>query len=1017
MTLSALTYRHRRLIYLLVVAVTGAGLLALFSLPASIYPEANFSRIAIIAQSATRGPRDMTVAVTRPIEEAMGGVLELRRIRSRTVQGGVEISLDFSPSADIQVALQQVQGRLAALRADLPADVSLFADRLTPSAFPIIQYQLTGAPPIVLRDLAQYLIRPRLAGLPDVGSVEVQGGRVRQITIALDPARLSSTGIGVDEVADAVRSANVVTAAGRIERHYRQYSVVVSGLTPDPAAVGEVVVRQAGGRNVRVADLGHVAYGMDDLFQIFTGDGRPAALINVSRQLNGNVLTVERGVAAVMDSIRPQLPRGAQLELVYNQAALVRESVGSVRDAMLLGGFFAVLVLLVFLGNWRVTLAAALTLPLSVIGTFAGLHLAGQSLNLMSLGGLAVAIGLIIDDAVVVVENIERRLALHPDEPPGEVVRRGTDEIFGAVAGSTLTTVVVFAPLGLLEGVVGDFFRSFAIALAISVVLSLVLAMTLIPALVEHWLLSAGVLSSRRGLSLARLEAWYTRRVAGILRHRRLALLGVAGLVVLAVGLARVMGTDFLPAMDEGGFILDYWTPTGSSLAETDRELHQIESILQADPDIQAFSRRTGAELGFAATAPNRGDITVLLHPLGAREASVYEVMDRVRLRIETELPEVRVEFVQLLQDIIGDLAGNPEPVEIKLFSADQAAAERSGVAIGSVIDTIPGLVDVFNGVQGRDPEVRVTLEPGAARRLGLTNAEVSDQARASLFGAEAGSAREFDRLVPIVARLPDSVRFDPDIVSRLPVVGPDGWAPLASLGSVQDTSEAAELQRENLRPLVAVTGRVSGSSLGAVMQRVRAAVAKVPLPAGVDLELGGQWVSQRRAFRQLFLVFLLASVTVLGVLVAQFRSYRGALAIALAAPLGITGAFLALVVTGVPFNVSSFMGLILLIGLVVKNGIILLDAAMRQREAGLGEEEALVEAGRIRMRPILMTTLCTLAGLLPLAFGFGSGSELQRPLAIAVVGGLTLSTVVTLVMLPVGLEWLGALRERSDDM
>lgn len=1012
MSLSALTHRHRRLLYLAVASLTAGGLLSLFNLPASIYPEANFSRIAIIAQSATREPRDMTVAITRPIEEAMSGVLHLRRIRSRTVQGAAELSLDFSPGVDIQLALQQVQGRLAALRGNLPADVTLFADRLTPSAFPIIQYQVTGAPPIVLRDLALYLIRPRLVGLPDVGSVEVQGGRVRQITVTLDPARLAVTGIGVDEVAAAIRAANVVTAAGRIEREYRQHTVIISGLTPDPSAVSQVVVRQVAGRPVHVTDLGGVAYGMEDQFKIITGDGRPAALINISRQVNGNVLTVEQGVAAVMDSIRLQLPQGAQLELVYDQAALVRESVASVRDAMLLGGFFAVLVLLVFLGNWRVTLAAALTLPLSVIGTFAGLWLAGQSLNLMSLGGLAVAIGLIIDDAVVVVENIERRLALHPNEPPAEIVRRGTEEIFGAVAGSTVTTVVVFAPLGLLQGVVGDFFRSFAIALAISVALSLVLATTLIPAIIERWMLSPGVLSSRRGLSLQRMEAAYTHWIRSILRHRRLALVGLAALVLATVGLAGVMGTDFLPAMDEGGFILDYWTPTGSSLAETDRELHQIEAILTADPDIQAFSRRTGAELGFAATAPNRGDITVLLKPRGARESSVYAVMDRVRVRVEAEIPEVRIEFVQLLQDIIGDLAGNPEPVEVKLFSTDHAAAERAGRAMGTALEGIPGLVDLFDGVQGRNPEVRIDLDPRAVGRLGLTNAAVADQARASLFGEDAGAAREYDRLVPIQVRLPDSVRYTSDIAARLPIIGPAGWAPLGALGVVRDTSEPAELQRENLRPLIAVTGRVSGASLGSVMQRVRQAVATVPLPAGVDLEFGGQYRSQQQAFRQLFLVFLLATAVVLGVLVAQFRSYRGAVAIALAAPLGITGAFLGLVITGVPFNVSSFMGLILLIGLVVKNGIILLDAAMHERAAGRSEEESLVEAGRIRMRPILMTTLCTLAGLLPLAFGLGSGAELHRPLAIAVIGGLSLSTVVTLIMLPIGLEWLRALRD-----
>ncbi|HEV2291583.1 MAG TPA: efflux RND transporter permease subunit, partial [Gemmatimonadales bacterium] len=655
MSIAALVERHRSAVYLSLSLLTLGGLFALFTLPAGIYPEVTYPRVIVIAKQGTFEAQDMTVAVTRPVEEAMSGVIGLRRIRSRTVRGATEISLDFAPNADMQYSLTQVQGRLAQLRPSLPADLELTAERLTPSVFPLIQYELRGADPVQLRDIAQFQIRPRLARLPEVGGVEIQGGLVREVSVVLNPQRLVSSGLGVDQVARAIAQSDVVTAAGRVDREYRQSSIIVSGLASTPEAVAAIVVRQTGPRPIRVGDLGSVRYGAEDQFQLISGDGQPAALINIARQPNGNALTIDDEVRAALDSVRPTLPAGAELKEVYNQATLVRESMKSVRDAMLVGGALAVLILFLFLGRWNSTFAAALSLPLAVIGTFAVMALAGQSLNLMSLGGLAVAIGLIIDDAVVVVENIERRLALHPDEPADEVIRRGTDEIFGPVAGSTLTTVVVFAPLGLLQGVVGSFFQSFSIALAASVLLSLAIAMTLIPALVSQMVRRARARSvdaapHHPAIRLARIEGWYGALADRLIGRRRVLLGIMFGVFGVGVLLLKLVNTDFLPQMDEGGFILDYWTATGSSLAETDREMHVVERILAADPDIQAFSRRTGAELGFAATAPNRGDFTVLLKPLSQRHASVYDVIDRVRAQVGVQMPTVRVEFAQLMQ-------------------------------------------------------------------------------------------------------------------------------------------------------------------------------------------------------------------------------------------------------------------------------------------------------------------------------------------------------------------------------
>ena len=1016
MSFTRYVQRHRHAVYLGTALMTFAGLVAMFTLPAGAYPEAEFTRIVVLVQGGGLEPRDMVVAVTRPLEEAMTSVVDLTRIRSRSVRGAAELSLDFRPGADMRFALQQVQGRVESVRPSLPEGLEIAVERLTPSVFPMMQYELTGGDPILLRDLAQYTIRPRLVRLPDVGVVEIQGGFVREVAVTLKPGQLAAHGISVPQVADAIRSTNVIVAAGRLDKDYRQVTVMVSGLTATPGAVANVVVANVHGVPVRVGDLGTAQYGVEDRFQLAAGNGEPAALINVSRQPRGNTLTVERAVEAEVASIAAVLPAGVRLESVYNQGALVRESIGSVRDAMLIGAVLAMVVLLLFLGRLRTALVAGLTIPLALAGAFAGLSLAGDSINLMSLGGLAVAIGLIIDDAVVVVENIERRFALRPDAPAGEVIRAATDEILAPVAGSTLTTVVVFAPLGLLEGVVGQFFRSFSLALASAVLLSLALAVTLIPILAEKLHRTAADAPPREPWAtrqLGMLLGRYEPALSAFLGRRRLALGVVLSVVALMAVAARGVGTGFLPEMDEGGFILDYWTPTGSSLAETDRELRHLEGILRADPDVQAFTRRTGSELGFFATSPNRGDMTVRLKPRSQRNASVYVVMDRIRTRVESDLPGVRIEFVQILQDLIGDLAGLAEPVELKVFHPDLATAERAAKVVAQAVDSVPGLVDLFDGVVGTIPEVRVDLDPVRVSRLGLTDAAAADQVRGALFGAPAGTIREADRLVPVRVHLTDADRFASDIVRTLPIVGPGGWAPLGELGAVRDTSDAAELTRENLRPVVRVTGAVdlSRSNLGSVMRGVRRATTGLALPAGATLELGGQYAGQKQAFRQLLLVFGLAAGAVLLVLVGQFRDVRGPLAIMAVAVLGLAGAILALAVTGIPFNVSSFMGLILLIGLVVKNGVIFLDAALHRAAEGMEPHPALLAAARLRLRPILMTTLCTLVGLLPLAFGIGSGAELQRPLAVAVIGGLAFSTLVTLFLLPVALDLSGALR------
>ena len=625
------------------------------------------------------------------------------------------------------------------------------------------------------------------------------------------------------------------------------------------------------------------------------------------------------------------------------------------------------------------------------------MSLMGQTFNLMTLGALAIAIGLVIDDAVVVTENIVRHLGFTPDRTVA--IRNAVQELLWPVTTSTLTTVVVFAPLRLLEGVVGQFFAALSLTLTIAVLVSLVLAFTVIPLLCAAYL-SAGEASHDHGPG--RVQRWYDGALDSVLHHR--ALVG-ATMVILAVGgvvAYRFTGTGFLPEMDEGAFVLDYWTPGGTALDETDRMINKVEMLLRRTPEIAATSRRTGAELGLFATEQNRGDMIVRL--TSERDVATQEVIGRVRDSIAATMPRLRVEFVQILSDVINDLAGAAKPVEIKLFGPDLKALEAYGKLLAVDMGKVDGLEDFYDGNAEPSAELAMAIDRVESARLGVTPEQVAGSVRGALLGVAAGDLRLDDRAIAVRVRAPDAVRFDANALSSLPVMTARGRpaTPLGAVATFTPQNARSELLRENQQQVVRLTADVAQRALGDVMADVRAVLARHPTPAGIRLELGGQYATQQTAFASLLLVLALAAVSVVGVMVIQFRSFVEPFVVLLAAPLSFVGAILALLVTGTPLNVSAFMGGILLVGLIVKNGIILLDFTDHlMRDRGLALEPALREAARVRLRPILMTTLCTLFGLLPLALGLGTGSELQKPLALAVMGGLALSTPITLFLVP----------------
>jgi len=996
---------QRRFVYLVVALLSIAGGWAAATLPSAIYPELNFARVTIVATGTSLGARQQLFSVSRPIEEAVSIVPGVTRVRSRTIRGGTEINVDFSPTTEMLNALQEVRARVDQVVPDLPAGVSIQIERMTPSLFPILSYNVEGGDPATLYDIARYQIKPIVSRVPGVGRVDVLGSDVREIEVVADPVRLAQQGMTFEDLAAAIRDATTVTAVGRMPRDYRQYLMVTATEAHSADDIADVVV----GHGLRVRDLATVTPGTEDRVSIISGNGRPVAQLNITRQLGGNTLAIADSVAGVARALERTLPPGVRLRPVYDQASLVRDAVKAVRDAMLVGAALAVVVLLLFLRHGRITAVSASSIPLTLVITIFVMWLLGQTFNLMTLGAMAIAIGLVIDDAVVITENIVRHLDLNPDRTGA--IRDAVQELLWPVTTSTLTTVVVFLPLGLLQGVVGQFFHALSITLTIAVLVSLGLACSVIPLLSERYLAArdaehavtppgtAPTALDRLGHAIDALASVYEHSLGAVLHHPRRVVLVVGGYVAY-----RAAETGFLPEMDEGAFVLDYWAPGGTALTETDRQLRVIDGILARIPEVAGTSRRTGAELGLFATLQNRGDYAVRLKPQGQRARSIADVIDQVRQQAGAALPRMRIEFVQILSDVVNDLAGNARPVEIKLFGPDLAALEAYGTRLDSALGGIDGLEDLFSGVSEPTAEMAMRIDAAEANQVGLTPAAVTQAVSGALLGVEAGQIYRDDRSVGVRVRAPDSVRFDPLRLGAIPVLAPGRRAPIPVGALVHFTPMDApsELLRENQQQMIMMTADLGARGLRGVMTDVQEALAKNPPPRGIRVELGGQYASQQAAFAALVLVLGLAAASVVGVMVVQFTSFVEPLVVLLAAPLSFVGAMALLLVTRTALNVSSFMGLILLVGLIVKNGIILLDfTRLRMRAEGVPLEVAIREAARVRLRPILMTTLCTLFGLLPLALGLGAGSELQRPLALAVIGGLALSTPITLFAVP----------------
>ncbi len=1003
--------RSVRTILFLAVALTVAGIYAFFQTPIAVFPETNFPRIVIGVDNGVMPVEQMQVTITKPIEDAVNSVPGLLTVRSTTSRGSADVSLFFDWSVDMFRTLQLVDAALSQTQQSLPSTAKITTTRLTFATFPILGYSLTSntISQSQLWELATYTLKPPLNRVPGVSTVLLQGGAIPEYHVVPDMARMQAAGVTVLDLTNAIQTANIIDSPGLYQQDHQLVLALVGAQAHDLDSLKQLAVKTtASGAPVRVGDVAAVELGTMPVYTAVRANNQPAVLLNIARQPSSNTVAVADGVAAEVAQLRTKLPAGVSLQPFYDQSQIVRESIQSVRDAILIGFVLACLILFLFLRDWRSSLIAGLVIPVTIAVTVLALWGIGQSFNLMPLGGLAAAIGLVIDDAIVVVENI----VSHRDagEPRVEAVRNALQEIARPLIGSTITPVVVFLPLIAVTGVTGSFFRALAITMAVALLTSLVLAVSFTPGLAlvlleEQKTVHTHVEAAGEGGLLARIVRWHTYALVWSLT--RPVWLGLLCLLLVAGTYAgyRSLGSDLLPEMDEGGFVLDYVMPAGSSLDSTNQVLDHVHRILSNTPEVEVTSRRTGLQMGFAAvTEANYGDITVKLK--SKRSRGIDAVMAGIRGQIKRTEPELDVEFTQVLQDNIGDLSNAPEPIQIKLFAEDAHLLTTLAPRVATEIKKVDGVVDVENGVDNTlsGPATSFEVDPQLAARLGFTPTEVAEDATSILDGVTV-SAPLITHGRPYTIR----VRLGPEtrqsLASIRDTVFNSASGRTASLGSMTGITELPpqnEIRRENLQRLVVVTARLEGTDLGTAVKEVQARVQAMRLPAGVRVEYGGTFQEQQKSFAELLRVLLLALVLVFAVLLTEFRNFAAPLAILASSVLSIGGVVAGLLVTGMTFNVASFMGLIMVIGIVAKNGILLLDADERFRAEGAEAREAMVLAAQRRLRPILMTALAAVSGMLPLALALGAGSEMLQPLAIAVIGGLGISLLLSLVVTPV---------------
>ncbi len=1003
--------RHGRSILLAFVLLSVMGVVAAFKLPVGLFPLIDFPRVVVYLDAGDQPVDRMVVEVTRPLELALRSVPGVLGVRSDSSRGSTQIFLSFDWGTDMVAALLQTQAMVGRVLPTLPPGTRFDTRRMDPTVFPVLGLSLTGSGSdiVALSDFATYRMSPALSAVPGVAQVEVLGGRQAEYQIIVDPARLSIAGIGTAEVAAAVAASNVVAAVGRVEDRYRLYLTLSESRLHDESDIRGIVVKNSAGGIIKLEDIATIRLGMTPAWTRVNANGHEAVLVNIKQQRGANSVTLVQAVKDQLAELNSSLPSGVKVSTYYDQSELIVASAGSVRDAILIGAVFAGLVLFGFLRLWRVTLVVALILPAVLLATIALLYAANLSFNIMTLGGMAAAVGLIVDDAVVMLEHGMRRVteraqaaATTPEAGPAataDTLLTASIEMFKPLTGSSLATVLVFVPLAFLSGVAGAFFKSLALTMAASLTISYICALLVVPVLMRHWVrLEDAVRNEHSGKVFVRIQAWQSRVLGSLLQRSWPAYAAVVILIIGGVISYTRVETGFMPHMDEGGFVLDYKAAPGTSVQETDRLLRQVETLVLAVPEVDSYSRRTGLQLGAGLTEANEGDFFIKLKGMPRR--AIDEVMSDLRARILAEVPGLRVETAQLMEDLVGDLIASPKPIEVKVFGADDVTLRRVADNIARQIKKDAGVVEVVNGVTIAGDALEIHVDGVRAAVEGLDAQGVTDQVTNLLEGKVATTVQRGEKLLGVRIWTGEDARARLEQVKTLRIRAASGQIiPLSRVAEVAVVQGQPQIARDNLRQMVAVTGRLEGVSLGTAMTEVKQTVAQISLPSGVYVEYGGLYNEQQNSMKQLAMIFVAAVLLVAVLLCYLYESWAIVGAIIVTSLLSAVGVFVGLWVTGTELNLASMMGLTMIIGIVTEIAIFYFAELENNTEAS---NNHLIEAGRLRLRPILMTSIIAIFALSPLALRIGAGSAMQQPLAIAIISGLLFGVPLVLLVMPV---------------
>jgi CzcA family heavy metal efflux pump len=991
---------HVRSLLLAAILLAVGGIGAALKLPVSLFPHIDFPRVVVTADAGDRAADQTAIEVTRPLEEALRGVPGVQHIRSTTSRGSAEISLTFDWGQDMARAALQTEAVVNAAAPDLPAGVRFDVKRMDPTVFPILGLALTsaGRDPTALRTFADQQLRPLIAQVPGVAAVEVLGGGQAEYRVTIDPARLQALGLTLDDVAKALAANNVVTATGKLEDRSRLYLTLVDSRLRSAADIGAVAIKTGATPAAGVVPLSAVAdirLAAAPNWTRITAQGRDAVLLNIRQSPDADSVALVKAVNARLKAFAPQTPADVQIAPFYDQSELVKAAAASVRDAILLGALLAGAVLFLFLRSWRLMLITAVMLPAVLASAcllLLGLHM---SFNMMTLGGMAAAVGLVVDDMVVMLEHVMRRL----HEGPGDDgVMAAAGEMARPLIGSSLSTVVVFSPLAFLGGVTGGFFRALAVTMSAALLISLAFALFVVPLLARAWVRPRDIADADRASGLMeRLLGGYHG-----LSQRTLARPGltvaIAAAVLLAVGGLSFsqLGSGFMPKMDEGGFVLDYKARSGAALSDTDRLLRQVEQIIRATPDVDSYSRRTGAQLGGGLTEADEGDF--FIHLKHGKRRPVEDVMADIRQKVLSQVPGLDIETAQLMEDLIGDLTAVPQPIEVKLFGTDPATLRDAAHKVAPALEHIRGVVEVVDGLRVAGDDIVVRVDRPAAALEGLDPNAVAQQLQDLIGGGVATQVEHGQTVIGVRVVAPGSLHDRIEALSALRLRASDGHElPLSRVAAVTIEPGLQQITREDLQPFVGVTARLEGRDLGSAMAEVKRTVAKLSLPAGVRVEYGGLYAEQQKSFSDMAVVFLAALLLVSLLLLYLFERWAVAASVIVVDLLAASAVFAGLWATGTELNISALMGLTMVVGAVTELAVFY----FAELDFATPGSAGLAAAGRGRLRPILMSAVIAVLALSPLALGLGEGSAMQKPLAIAIISGLVAGAPLVLLVLP----------------